>query len=56
MLQVTLTIGIAETALKRQEERTIGDKSIVPAAEPYGDVVIGAPHGVQTLFSAAHGS
>ncbi len=39
--QVALTIGIAPTALKRAEERTIGDKTIIPAAVPIGRVVIG---------------
>ncbi|EFJ49394.1 hypothetical protein VOLCADRAFT_89777 [Volvox carteri f. nagariensis] len=38
---VALTIGIAATALKRAEERTIGDKSIIPEATPIGRLVIG---------------
>ncbi|GFR40129.1 hypothetical protein Agub_g685, partial [Astrephomene gubernaculifera] len=38
---VSLTIGIAPRALKRAEERTIGDKSVIPEAEPLGRVVIG---------------
>ncbi|GLC46741.1 hypothetical protein PLESTB_001358500 [Pleodorina starrii] len=39
--RVALTIGIANRALKKAEERTIGDKSIIPEAEPIGRVVIG---------------
>ncbi|GIL43976.1 hypothetical protein Vafri_1551 [Volvox africanus] len=39
--RVALTIGIAERALKRADERTIGDKSIIPEAAPIGRVIIG---------------
>ncbi|PNW75777.1 hypothetical protein CHLRE_12g561000v5 [Chlamydomonas reinhardtii] len=38
---VAITIGIADRALKSAAERTIGDKSIIPEAEPVGRVVIG---------------
>ncbi len=39
--QVALDVGIADRALKRAEERTIGDKSIIPDAAPVGRIVIG---------------
>ncbi|KAG2430416.1 hypothetical protein HXX76_009941 [Chlamydomonas incerta] len=38
---VAITIGIADRALKSAADRTIGDKSIIPTAEPVGRVVIG---------------
>ncbi|PNH10628.1 hypothetical protein TSOC_002610 [Tetrabaena socialis] len=38
---VALTIGIADRALKPSGERMIGDKTIIPPAEPLGTVVIG---------------
>lgn len=38
---VALDVGIADRALKRAEDRTIGDKSIIPEAAPVGRIVIG---------------
>lgn len=43
--QVALDVGIADRALKRAEDRTIGDKSIIPEAAPVGRIVIGGGQG-----------
>jgi hypothetical protein len=41
--QVFFDVGVASKALKNQEERMLGSKSVIPDdAEPIGRIVIGA--------------
>lgn len=40
--QVYFDVGIAETALKKPGERTIGDKSVIPVSAPVGRITLGA--------------